>query len=109
MQSQAPRLGCECRQHSGETLTGDSMSLALSIAVPNPRLSTFDGLKVEFNLRNDGHDPLQIPNPNYDTSGAFGIQVRGHSDMLLRHMDGITSQMMLSVGRADDRPTLGTL
>ena len=84
------------------------MLLELSIQVVNPQLSPHEGLKLEARLRNMSGETCELPSP-YDLTNAFSLDVYYPGGALMRRMNGLTYQAMMTSRRVDPRPDLDTL
>jgi hypothetical protein len=82
------------------------MNLVLS--VQNPTVDTLEGLKVGLDLFNDGERAYQLPGPS-DLTATLTFEVYRQDGALLRRMNGLTRQQMMSSARVDPTPTLEDL
>jgi hypothetical protein len=84
------------------------MPVEFNFAPRNPVLSTHESLSLSFELRNVGSPPLEIPTP-YDRSGSLDIGLHDERLGLLRTMNRITRQRLMSASRVDSSLDLDTL
>ncbi|GEM_PF-2146723 len=84
------------------------MPIRLGLRINNPAISTFEGLKISVELKNEDSRPYTIPDA-YDQTSAFTIEVSHRQSGIVRKMNGVTKQGMLTTGRIDERPNLDTL
>jgi hypothetical protein len=84
------------------------MPIKLDVRTPRTALSTHDSLHVHVSLHNDSDTGLELPNL-YDTTSALTFELLSPDGEVLRRMNGLTQQYMLSTGRIDGSPTLDDL
>jgi hypothetical protein len=83
------------------------MSLTFQIALENPRHTTLDALRVTCSLTNAGRSPVIVP-ASSDRTGALTFHVRDpKTGTVVRRMNGLSHQIMLSRSRVDLAYSLG--
>ena len=84
------------------------IDLELTLKVLNGELTTQESLRIALTLRNIDSHPADIPSP-YDRTDALTICLFDGKGKLLRSMNGLTSQAMMSRTRIDNRKEHGRL
>ncbi len=82
--------------------------MKLELSVKNPSASTLESLKISLALVNDSAVAYRLPGP-YDLTQALSIEVYRAGGALVRRMNGLTRQEMMSSGRIDPTPLLEDL
>jgi len=80
----------------------------LDLSVKNPSASVLESLKVSLALVNDSPVAYRLPGP-YDLTQALTIEIYQAGGPLVRRMNGLTRQSMMSEGRVDATPMLEDL
>lgn len=84
------------------------MPIRLEVDVDQPVLSTHEGLALRCALSNEGPVPALIPTP-YDRSGSFRVGLYDSQLNLLRSMDRISRQRMMTDSRVSQSLDVDTL
>jgi hypothetical protein len=82
--------------------------MKLSLAVHQASVSSLQAVKVSLSLDNDTAVAYRLPGP-YDLTDALTLLVHRADGTLLRRMNGLTRQGMMSTGRVDPTPLLEEL
>ena len=84
------------------------MSLALSLTLDAAQCTTFDTPVLRLQLRNQGTEPIAVPDPEAD-GGACSILVSTADGRPLRRLDSLTAQSLISSARIDAHQDFITL
>lgn len=84
------------------------MSLALSLSVDAAQYTTFDTPVLRLQLRNEGAEPVAVPDPESD-GGALSILIATPEGRPLRRLDSLIAQSLISSARIDTTQQLITL